>query len=66
MFFYWARANPNVQNLRYYFNVYVINHETNPLIAKIIHDDPQLDDLPAWPGVKFQEGSTEFNMLLGT
>ncbi|KAH5710570.1 hypothetical protein HBI20_177700 [Parastagonospora nodorum] len=66
MFFYWARANPNVRNLRYYFNVYVINHETNPLIAKIIHDDPQLDDLPDWPGVKFHEGSSEFNMLLGS
>lgn len=65
---YWLRHNPNPQNLRFWFVNHVVNEDTVPLIALILHNTHTEQSeltVPYWPGALYEAQSTEFQALLG-
>ncbi|KAJ4986345.1 hypothetical protein SVAN01_08162 [Stagonosporopsis vannaccii] len=61
---YWARDNPNMRNVKYFFMLGISNDKTNALIASCLRDAGK--ELQAWPGVSFETSTDEGHALLGS
>ncbi|KAH6644834.1 hypothetical protein C7974DRAFT_420258 [Boeremia exigua] len=61
---YWARANPDVTNIRFFFMLGISNDETNQLIARCLHNAGK--ELSEWPGVEFGADTEEGHALIGS
>jgi hypothetical protein len=61
---YWLRGNSSPKNLRYYFVNHVVNDQTLPVIAALLHGQPQ-GRVPYWPGVTFDMSTEQGQAMLG-
>ncbi|KAL5115490.1 hypothetical protein ACEQ8H_006631 [Pleosporales sp. CAS-2024a] len=61
---YWARENPNVKNIRYFFMLGIANELTNQLIASCLQNAKKT--LTEWPGLSFDTSTDEGHALLAS
>jgi hypothetical protein len=63
---FWNRfGGHNLGNINGFFSVSVVNHETKIIIEEALKRKGLVDWVPQWPGVQFNSGSEEYNVLLG-